>query len=170
MIDVFLRSRKGQIHLDPYTSSLFGIHIGLPQGSVLSPVLFIIFISDFLSNSLKCLKFADDSSVLLSGQKTTKLLKDTFSDIEMWCRRWRMAVNGSKNEILHLTNSHEDFTQTKLNRENCKISEITKSLGLNIDSKLNYKNTLKSQVPKLCETGISSGNIAAQSGASPFRP
>ena len=94
MIDVFLRSRKGQIHLDPYTSPLFAIHIGIPQGSVLSPVLFIIFISDFLSNSLKCFKFSDDSSVLLSGQKNTKSLKDTCSDIKMWCRRWRMAVNG----------------------------------------------------------------------------
>ena len=137
MIDVFLRSRKGQIHLDPYTSPLFGIHIGLPQRSVLSPVLFLIFISDFLSNSLKCFQFADDSSVLLSGQKITKLLKDTCSDIEMWCRHWRMAVNGSKTEILPLTNSHEDFTQIKLNGENCKFSETTKSLGLNIDSKLN---------------------------------
>ena len=98
MIDVFLRSRNGQIHPDPYTSPLFGIHIGLPQRRVFSPVLFIIFISDFLSNSLKCFKFADDSSVLLSGQKITKSLKDTCSDIEMWCRRWRRAVNGSKTE------------------------------------------------------------------------
>ena len=76
MIDAFLRSRKGQINLDPYTPPLFGIHIGLPQGSVLSPVQFI-FTPDFLSNSLKCFKFADDSSVLLSGQKNTESLKDT---------------------------------------------------------------------------------------------
>ena len=50
-----------------------------------------------------------------------------------------MAENGSKTKILHLTNSHEDFTQIKLNGENRKFSETTKSLGLNIDSKLNYK-------------------------------
>ena len=148
MIDVFLRSRKGKIHLDPYTSPLFGIFIGLPQGSVLSPVLFIIFISDFLSNSLKCLKVADDSSVLLSGQKISKSLKDTCSDLEMWCRRWRMAVKGSKTKILPLTNSHEDFNQIKLNGENCKTNETTKSFGLNIDSKLNYKEHTEISVAK----------------------
>ena len=148
MIDVFLRFRKGQIHLDPYTSPLCGIHIGLPQGSVLSLVLFIIFISNFLSNSLKCFEFADDSSVLLSGQKITKSLKDTCSDIEMLCRRWIMAANGSKTEIVPLTTSHEDFTQIKLNGENCKISETTKSLGLNIDSKLNYKEHTEISVAK----------------------
>ena len=66
----------------------------------------------------------------------------------MWCRRWRMAVNGSKTEILPLTNSHEDFTQIKLNGENCKISETTKSLGLNIDSKLHYKEHTEISVAK----------------------
>ena len=44
-----------------------------------------------------------------------------------------------KNRNFAFTNSHEDFTQIKLNEENCKISETTKSLGLNIVSKLNYK-------------------------------
>ena len=72
-------------------------------------------------------------------RKFTESLKDTCLDIEMWCGRWRMDVNGSKTEILSLTNSHEDLTQIKLNGETCKISETTKSLGLNIDSKLNYK-------------------------------
>ena len=38
-----------------------------------------------------------------------------------------------------LTNSHEDFTEIKLNEEKCRTSETTKSLGLNIDSKPNYK-------------------------------
>ena len=83
MIDAYLRSRKGQNNLDPYTSPLFGIHIEEPQGRVLSPVLFIIFISDFPSNSLKSFKFADESSVLLSGQKVTESFKDTCLDIEI---------------------------------------------------------------------------------------
>ena len=83
MIDACLRSGKGQIDLEPYISPLFSIHIGLTQGSVLSPVQFIIFISDFLSNSIKRFKFADDFSVFLSGRTIAESLKDTCLDIEM---------------------------------------------------------------------------------------
>ena len=98
-VDAFLRSRKGQINQDPYTSRLFSNHFELPQGSVVSPVLFNIFISDFLTNSIKRFIIADHSSVLISGQKSTQSLKNTCLDIEMWCRRWRKAVNRWKTEI-----------------------------------------------------------------------
>ena len=50
MVDPFLRSREGEINIDPYTSPLFSVHIGQPQGRDHSPVLFIIFFSDSLSN------------------------------------------------------------------------------------------------------------------------
>ena len=109
-LDAFIRSRKGQINLDTYTSPLFSIHIGLQQGSVLSTVRFISFISDFLSNSRRRFKFADGSSVLLSGQKTTESQKNTCLDIEMCCRPWSMAIKGSKTNFLPLKNSYEDFT------------------------------------------------------------
>ena len=77
--------------------------------------------------------------ILQSGRKITELLKDTCLDIEMWCRRWKLAVNGSKTEILSLTNSHAGLTQIELNGENCKISETTNSLGFNIVFKINCK-------------------------------
>ena len=83
------------------------------------------------------------------------------------CRRWRMAVDGPKTEILHSTNSHEDFTQIKLNGELAKPRNHSGSTSI-LNSTTN--NTLKSQLPKLRETGISSENIAVQSGALPFRP
>ena len=118
------------------------------------------------SISIKRFIIADDSSVLLSEQTIAESLKDTCLDIEKWCRRWIMAVNGSKTNILPLTNSHEDLTQVRLNGENCKISNTTMSLILSSTT----NNTLKSQLPKLRETGIYSDIIAAPTGALLFRP
>ena len=137
-IDAFLRSRNGQnnltLHLTPIQYPY-----RTTTGNGLSLVLFIIFISDFLSNSIKRFKFADDSSVLPSGQTIAESYKDTCLHIGIWRRRWRMAANGSKTELSPLNNSHEDLSQCKRKGENCKISGTTKSLGLNIDSKINYK-------------------------------
>ena len=59
-----------------------------------------------------------------------------------------MAVNRSKTEILDLITSHEYLNQIKLNGENCKSSKTTKSLGLNIDSKLNYKQHIEISVAR----------------------
>ena len=99
MIDAFLRPRKGQIDLEHYTSPMFNIHFGLPQGIVLSTVLFIFFISDFLSNSIKRFKSAYDCSVSLSGQTIAESLMDTCLGIAMWRRRWRRAEHGPKTKF-----------------------------------------------------------------------
>ena len=66
----------------------------------------------------------------------------------MWCRRWRLAVNGSKTEVLPLNFSHEDLIQINLNGENGKNSKTTKSLVLEVDSKLNYKQQTDISVAK----------------------
>ena len=137
MIDAFLCSRKCRSTkiLTPHPCSVSILDYNKDAFSV----LFIIFISDFLSNSIKRFKFANDSSELLSGQTIIELLKDICLGIKLWSGRWRMAINGSKTNILPFTNSQEDFTQIKLNGEKWKISENTKSLGFIIDSKVNYK-------------------------------
>ena len=94
------------------------------------------------------MKFAYGSSVLLSGQNVTEALMDTSLDTKMGFRRWRMAVNGSKTGILHLPNSHEEFTQIKINRAKFKMSETTKSLVLNVVSEVNYKQHTELSVAK----------------------
>ena len=95
------------IQIDKDDTSEFKIETGLPQGSVLSPVLFVLYIDDFLKDWKSHFKFADDSSVLIETETTRNLnaqLNNAWRDIENWCSKWRMAVNYSKtadvNELL----------------------------------------------------------------------
>ena len=68
IIKPFLKSRLASILLKGYQSPKVQTTIGVPQGSVLSPMVFIIFPNDFRSNQAQKFNFADDSSVIVTGK------------------------------------------------------------------------------------------------------
>ena len=78
----FLKNREAFIELSDFRSSMFKIDIGVPQGSVLSPLLFVIFLNNFLSVEPCHYKFADDSAILIQGCNEN----DTSQKLEQSCR------------------------------------------------------------------------------------
>ena len=88
IIKSLLKTRVASIELNGYKSPKLQINIGVPQGSVLSPLLFIIFLNDFLSNQAQKFKFADDSFLIATGKDPSELsaiFRKTCSNIEKWC-------------------------------------------------------------------------------------
>ena len=77
--------------------------VGLPQGSVLSPLLFNIYIED-IYEAVTCnnVKFEDDSTVWISGTDLAEMVKVIESDLEgirlNWLKKWRMKINIDKTE------------------------------------------------------------------------
>ena len=103
IIQAFLSNRLPFIKIGHYLSNKFPIHIGLPQGSVLSPTLFILFINDFIDEYPIRFKFADDTALIVTANDFLQLANRTQAaadDIKRWCDKWRMAVNGVKTEIV----------------------------------------------------------------------
>ena len=126
---------------------------GLPQGSVLSPVLFKIFVMDLLSEinnnpNFTVLKFADDGTVLISAVDSptcVRNLNHVLECLDLWSRRWRLNINCDKNKTeLIVFNAAEGDREVipnsfKLgNKEIHRVTE-TKVLGLIIDEDLTYK-------------------------------
>ena len=131
--------------------------IGLPQGSVISPLLFIIFIADLIDprhmpDTLKALsqvhKFADDGTVLTVAdnlQQCKEQMQMICDYLFTWCKRWKMVINCAKNKteaiILKTKNitSTLDIPKLKIGNQEILYVAKTKVLGVILDKDLNFK-------------------------------
>ena len=97
LIKDFLKNRKQRVVLNGQFSSWADADAGVPQGSILGPLLFLIYINDVtngLSSSAKL--FADDTSlfsVVFNVDATAKELNDDLAKVQDWALRWKMSFN-----------------------------------------------------------------------------
>ena len=149
--------------IDGKSSTLRDILVGVPQGSILGPLLFLIYINDLPEHSeLLSLLFADDTTLLTQADSPEELFDQAnreFYKITNYFRKNRLSIHPNKtNFIVFTNNKNVDLTKFNINlNENnpnqqsplrihtltriCTSSEIpaAKFLGLYIDPQLNYK-------------------------------
>ena len=111
---------------------------GVPQGSVLGPLLFLIFINDLEDNtSGNVLKFADDTKIF----RQVRDVQDNFSmqaDLDQlveWADKWQMQFNVSKCKVMHVGQKNPRSLYTMRNN-GLQIVEVEKDLGVKISSDL----------------------------------
>ena len=99
-IEDFLKDRKQRVAVEREYSEWTEVKSGIPQGSILGPLLFIIFIND-LPDQIKnlCKIFADDTKIY--GQPSIDLQSDLDTAVE-WSDRWQMTFNPTKCTVLHM--------------------------------------------------------------------
>ena len=117
---------------------------GVPQGSVLGPLLFLIYINDLTSAIKYCRvqHFADDTNLLISDGSPKQIQKYINLDLRnlcKWLRANKLSLNTSKTELLVFKHPNKiyDF-KIKMNGKKLYPSKFVKYLGVLIDSQLNF--------------------------------
>ena len=105
----YLTERKQRVIIKEAESSLSGVSAGVPQGSVLGPLLFLIYINDIGENLISLSRlFADDTSLGFSGQDKKEIqsvIEHDLNELKHWSNQWLMSFNPEKTEIMLFSNS-----------------------------------------------------------------
>ena len=100
----YLSQRKQRVVINGQSSDWGDIEAGVPQGSVLGPLLFLIYINDITTNlQSNCFLFADDSSLfqIVSDPHSMYIsLNRDLEEIESWSHNWLVTINAEKTESI----------------------------------------------------------------------
>ena len=134
-----MKDRRQRVVLPGAKSNWNYIKAGVPQGSILGPLLFLIYINDIVSNiSANIRLFADDTSLYLiinhrdQIAASSHLLNEDISLISKWASDWLVTFNPSKSESMLISRKHNTDVFPSLSMDDQTISEVThhKHLGL----------------------------------------
>ena len=162
-IESFLTNRTQQVVVDGHMSIIALIMSGVPQGTVLGPILFLMFINDIAScvlhSTLRC--FADDTRICrsISGSHNVTELQSDLDKVTKWSSRNNMALHEDKFEyICHLINKRNPLYELPFVHEQFQYRTSTgtiltpvdqlRDLGITVSSDTSWTSHIRSSCDK----------------------
>jgi hypothetical protein len=139
----YLQDRHFVTKFNNETSSRFPIHSGVPQGSILGPLLYTLYTSDLPTSRKTTLStFADDTAIFATHSESTTAslnLQDHLYNIEKWLQNWKMKVNETKSSHITFILPKGQCPPVCINQTIIPHVETVKYLGLHFDRRLTCK-------------------------------
>ena len=129
-------------------SNIQSLTYGVPQGSILGPLFFTLYINDLPKLvSSKMLLYADDSVIFDSSNDESILYKSLQRDlnlIKVWCDLHKLTINIKKTKVVLFSNRKDTvYRNITLNNENIEHVTVFKYLGIHLDTRLGYHSQYK---------------------------
>ena len=148
-IECFLSNRKQRVVMGDCVTDWIDVLSGVPQGSVLGPILFLIFINDLPERLINdCRLYADDNKIIapISSQSDSKVFQNDIKLLDEWSIQWKLGLNFEKCKIMHFGTNNKEYPYFMNN--NNELMEIEKStlekdLGVFISSDLKWAKQVK---------------------------
>ena len=141
----YLTERYQRVTIEGTSSDWARIEAGVPQGPVLGPLLFLIYINDIADNvSSTCFLFADDSLLLdevISQIDTANKLNNDLDSISMWADRWLVTMNANKTKNMIFSSKLNKPLHPTLTLANEPIDIVDQHdhLGVTLTNKLSWR-------------------------------
>ena len=154
----FLENRSQYVAVGNQVSEQSKVTSGIPQGSVLGPLLFVVYINDFPTRlKSNVYIFADDTKVFTkkTGKQWEKELDGDLRELEKWSETWLLNFNPSKCVHMRLTRRPNEPIPEKCLMDNklkqrvkLPIVEAKKDLGVTVHNKLNFREHIGNCIKK----------------------
>ena len=172
-LENYVINRKQYVVVDNQASSMQFIKCGVPQGSVLGPILLLMFINDICNvpNLLKFVLFADDTNIFCSNENVA-VLQDTLNreiaKLFIWFSINKLSLHLGKTNYMLFRGRPPDL-ELHLKINNAEIPKVTatKFLGIVIDDRLNWNphiQSVKSKLPSILSIMYKASTLIATPG------
>jgi hypothetical protein len=149
VIQSFLRNRFFSVSQGSVISSCFPISAGVPQGAILSPLLYMIYTSDIPSTQNTIVaSFADDTAILsssLSSIQSSQYIQYHLSILQTWLTNWRIKININKTWHITFTLRRDTCPPVFLFNQQLPSSTSIKYLGLHYDRRLTWNEHVRNK-------------------------
>lgn len=149
----YLSKRYFYVKINEETSELHEIHAGIPQGSVLGPILYTIYTADMpVVDNVMVATYADDTAVIATSEfpdEASLFVQNEINELDQWLRKWNVKVNCEKSQHITFTLRRNHCPSIDLNGSTIPRSETVKYLGMTLDRRLTWKTHIKNKREQL---------------------
>lgn len=154
----YLTSRSQTTEFAGSESTEISNELGVPQGSVLGPMLFVLYINDLVLNLKHCSLnlFADDTLVSTSHDDVKIAINKMNTDLEViakWLQINKLKLNTSKTKFILISNKTQENITAKIKIEDIELEQVSeiKYLGVIIDNRLNFRSNVDFIIKKVAK-------------------
>jgi len=159
LIADYFKNRQQITKINNSSSKPNVVLLGVPQGSILGPLFFLIYINDliYFINAASAKLFADDTTLYHSGVDLSEIINyfsKIINDLLLWCKNNRLDINWTKTFLMVFTNKRIKIPDSICFKEiEIKCVNEFKLLGITIDSKLSF-NTHVSNLGRIINSKL----------------
>lgn len=153
ILESYLANRVFRIKQKDVYSSVREIQAGVPQGSVLRPVLYLLYTYDMPTiPDVTVATFADDTAILAVGMNfrgAADKLQTATNTICNLTKKWKINLNEMKSTYVNFTYKNEEKFPIRINDKTIPHANSAKYLGMNLDAALRWKEHIKKKRTEL---------------------